>query len=74
MQQFIVRPIARSLSFDGCRFRQDLLFERQIGIEVDLGGLDRLMPQPKCDQRPIHSSLKQLHRGRVSKNMRRDPL
>ena len=49
VKQFIIRPITRSLNFDGCCFRQNLLFERQIGIEVDLGRLDRLMPQPNCD-------------------------
>lgn len=38
-------------------FGENLLFECQVGIEIDLGGLDGLMPQPKSDHRPINACL-----------------
>ncbi len=39
------------------------------GFEVDLGGLDRFVTQPECDERTIHSGLQQFHCGCVSKHM-----
>jgi len=32
--------------------------------------LDRLVTEPECNERPIHSRLKQFHGGRVPKHMR----
>ncbi len=40
-----------------CCFCQEFFLYRQIGIEIDLGGLDGLMPQPQRDHRAINSRL-----------------
>ena len=45
------------------RFGEDFLFQRQVGIKIDLSGFYRLVPQPKGDHGSINASLQQLHRA-----------
>lgn len=56
-QQLVAGSITSFLAFDGRNFRQDLLFQSQVCIEVYLGCLDRLVSKPECNHGTIHSSL-----------------
>jgi hypothetical protein len=47
-----------------------LLFEGKVGVEIDLGGFDGLVPKPKCNHRPDYTGLQQLHSGGVGKYVR----
>src|SRR5262249_56720073 len=49
-KQLIIRSVESSLAFYRCGLRQHLLFQSEIGIEVDLFCLDRLVPDPKCHE------------------------
>jgi hypothetical protein len=73
-QQLIIGAVRSSLPFDGGSLREHLFFQSKIGIEVDLGCLDRFVTQPECDERSIYSRLEQLHSGGVSKHMWCNPL
>jgi hypothetical protein len=44
---------------------QSFLLESQIGIEIDLSGLDRLVTQPQRDDRTVDAGLQQFHGRRV---------
>ena len=46
-----------------CRMRHSL------GVEVDLGGFDGLMAEPKGDYGPIYASLEEFHGGGVPKHV-----
>ena len=43
-------------------------------MDVDLGGLDGLMTQPKCDHGDVYSTMKKVHRRGVSECVRRHSL
>jgi len=43
-------------------------------VQVDLGGLDRLVSEPERDHRAVDAGLEELHRSGVPKDVRRDPL
>ena len=42
-------------------------------MQVDLGGLDRLVAEPERDDAAVDAALEQLHGGRVPQGVRRDP-
>lgn len=52
--------------------RRDL--EGDVGVEIDLGRLDRLMAEPQGDYRDIDAGLEKLHGGGMSQDMGRYPL
>lgn len=54
-------------------FGQDFLLQCQICVEIDLGGLDGLMPQPQSDDRPINACLQKRHCKCMAQYMGRDP-
>ena len=37
------------------------LFEREVGVQVDVGGLDRLVTEPQRDYGAVDTILQQLH-------------
>ena len=45
---------------------QGLLFEFEIGVQIDLGGFHGFVAQPKSDDRSVDSMLEQIHRQAVS--------
>ena len=47
-QQVIVGLIAACLGIDRRGFGKDLLFDSEIGVQVDLRCFDGFVPQPKC--------------------------
>ena len=49
-QQVIVGSEAPWFCVDRCGFRKDLLFDGEVGIQIDLRGFDRFVSQPKCYQ------------------------
>ena len=49
--------------------REGFLFQAQIGMHVDLRGLDGFVPEPKRDHRLIDTVIKQFHCRAVSENM-----
>src|SRR5215831_1116992 len=71
-QQILIRPITPGLAVVRRGFGEDLLFESQVCIEIDLGGFDRLMSEPECNDRAIHTGLQEFHGCGVSKHVRRD--
>ena len=57
-----------------CELGERRHFECDVGVQIDLGRLDRLMSEPQGDHRDIDAGLKELHGGGVAKNMPRYPL
>jgi hypothetical protein len=51
-----------------------LLFQCKIGVQVDLGRLDRLVSEPERDDATIDASLQELHSRRVTQRVWRDSL
>ncbi len=45
-----------------------------MGMEIDLGGVDGLVPQPQGDDRALDAGLEEFHGGAVPENVRRDLL
>lgn len=56
-QELVIRSITARPSTGRNGFRQGFLLQRQVGIEINLRCLDRLMPQPKGDKRSIDTGL-----------------
>ncbi len=54
--------------------RERLLFEGEVGMQVDLGGLHLLVTKPERDDRDVDTRVQQPHRGGVSKYMESDLL
>lgn len=46
--------------------RQCLLLDCQRGIQIDLRGLDRLVPEPQRDHRTVDACLEKVHGGGVT--------
>lgn len=53
-------------------FAERLLLHAQVGLDVDVRGLQALVTKPQSDDRWIHASLEQVHRGGMPKHMRGD--
>src|SRR5262249_6740585 len=51
-----------------------LFLERHVRVEVDVGGLHSLVPEPQCDGCGIHPGTEQLHGIGVPENVRSDAL
>ena len=62
------------MSVERLDLRQRRLLQRQVGVQVDLGGLDRLVAKPERDHRAVDAGLEELHRRAVPKDVRRHPL
>jgi hypothetical protein len=50
------------------------LLQREVGVQVDLSGLDRHVAKPERDHRTVDAGLEELHRRTVPKDVRRHPL
>jgi site-specific recombinase XerD len=74
VQKLIARLITTQLTLRWCRFGECLLFHRQCGFQINLGGFDRFMPEPQGNHGSIHTGLQQLHGHGVPQAMDRDPL
>ena len=72
-QQRIVRLEELTLPTSLVSLCERLFFERQIRIEINLGGLDGLMAQSERDNRSINARLKEFHRKCVAQYMGREP-
>ena len=55
-------------------FGEHRLFQREVGIEIDLGRLDRFVPEPDRDKGSVDPGLEEFHRGSVPKDVRSDSL
>src|SRR5713226_2667755 len=64
-KQLVPRPIATESALQWCRLRERLLFHGQRGLEIDLRGVHRFMPEPEGDHGPVHPRLEELH-GRAA--------
>jgi antirestriction protein ArdC len=53
---------------------EGLFLDPHVGVDVDLGGRDRLVSEPEGDYRLVDAMMEQVHRGAVAKRMWRDPL
>jgi len=73
-EQFVVGSIPSGFPGGGCGHVQNPLLQLQVGIEVDLRGLDRLVPEPEGDHGTIDAVLEQVHRRRVAKHVGRHAL
>ena len=62
------------LSVERLDLGQCRLLQCEVGVQIDLGGLDGLMPEPQRDHRNINARLEEFHRRTVPKDMWRDPL
>src|SRR5713101_991436 len=58
-QQLIPRSIAPEAALQWCRLRERLFLHGERRFEINLRGVQRLMPQPKGDHGPVHPRLKQ---------------
>ena len=56
------------------RTSERALLRGEVGVEVDLGGLDRLVTQPERYHGAIVAGLEQRHSGGVAQDVRRDGL
>ena len=70
-KQFIIRSEAEFLGRDRSGLLESLLLKGEVGVEIDLGGFDGLVPKPQCNHRQVYTGLQQLHCGGVSKYVRR---
>ena len=68
-EQLVVGLIAFGGVVDRIGSGQSLLFQCEVGIEIDLGGFDRLMAEPKRDHRSIYAALQQFHGSGVAKHV-----
>ncbi len=57
LKQVVWGAVTTCFSVDRHRFGEDLLFQRQVGIKIDLSGFYRLVPQPKGNHSSINASL-----------------
>ena len=49
--------VAPWFSINGIDLSQDFFLQRKIGVEIDLGGFYRFMPQPQCNHGSIDTRL-----------------
>jgi hypothetical protein len=54
--------------------RQGALFEGEVGVQVDLGGVDPLMPEAQGDDGGVDAGVQDLHRGGVPEGVQGDLL
>jgi integrase/recombinase XerD len=73
-QEVVVRLVPADARLRGIGLRQGLFLEFHVGLQIDGRCLDRFMAQPKGDDCPIDSVVKQLHSQGVAKYMRCDAL
>ena len=68
-QQLIVWLESPDRSVQRGRLLERIFLERKVRVKVDLSSLDRLVPEPKCNHRTIHTGLQLLHGSGVPQNM-----
>jgi hypothetical protein len=73
-QEVVVRLVPADARVRGIGLRQGLFLEFHVGLQIDGRCFDRFMAQPKGDDCPVDSVVKQLHSQGVAKYMRRDAL
>ena len=72
-EQRIGRPVAAGLAIHGDGPGERLFLDREIGVHVDLGRLELLIPELALDQRERHPFVQQLDRVHMPKLMLRGP-
>ncbi len=73
-QQLPRRAIFAWLAIDRRRFCQYLFSQDEIGVEIHLSGINRLMSEPESDRVLLNASVQQIHRHRVAQAVESDPL
>src|SRR6266516_3043285 len=71
-QELLWWPVSAGTSGEGFCFRESLLFEFKARMKVNLSRIHSFVSEPQSDNRTINARLKQIHRGAVPKNVRRD--
>src|SRR6185437_3766951 len=73
-QQLAVGTVSTRSSVDGCGPGEDLLSECEIGVEIDLCGVHRLVTKPQCNGHLLDACMQQVHGRSMPQAMERDPL
>jgi hypothetical protein len=73
-QELLWWAIPTTASFERLRLRQRLLFQFEIGVEINLGGFHGFVPQPQCYYGAIYACVKQAHGCAVTQYMGSNPL
>jgi len=72
-EQLVLGPVStRRWSVRWSGLCQRLFLEREVGLEVHLGGFDRFVAQPEGNDGAVYARLQQFHGRRVSQYVRRD--
>ena len=53
-----------------CGFFERALLDSEVGVEIDLSGLDRFMPEPKSDDTAVDAGFEELDGGCVTQDVR----
>jgi len=69
MREACRRSIASRLAVRRCDGIEDPLLQLKVGVQVDLGSLDRLVAKPERNNRQVDTLLQQVHCGRVAKHV-----
>jgi hypothetical protein len=72
IQQPITWTVTRHFALDGLRLGEQLLFYREVGVQIDLSGFDGFVPQPKRNQGTIDAGQQKFHRCSVTEHMWRN--
>ena len=72
-KQLIPRSIATGSAIQRCGLGERLLLHGECGLEIDLRGFHRFMPEPQGDDGAVHTRLQQIEGHRVSQDVDGDP-
>src|SRR6516162_444560 len=70
----LVPPSNRTWSLSPCQCRQCQLFRFKVRLGIDVGRIERHMSEPSTDRIDINARLQKMAGGRVSDDVRTDPL
>ena len=73
-EEGVGRAVAAGLAVGRRGAGERSFFEREVGVEVDLGGLDLLVAEPERDDGGVDAGVQERHRGGVPQHVRRDRL
>ena len=65
-EKTVRRPITSWITCSRRRSGECLLFHCRCRLDIDLGGLGALMPEPECDDRAVDAGLQEFHCAGVS--------
>src|SRR2546427_12631217 len=69
-QKLVRRTIPTHSDLERLCFRQCLFFKFEIGMKIDLRGVNGLVSQPQRDYRAVHTALQKAHGGAVAQPVR----